>query len=92
MSDFRHLTAALADTQPPGRRDRLLSVTDPEHPDGAVAVRWHYDSPTPYRCGACGPQDRAECEHTFAAGLVLADRLLGLTAAGTEDTPTGDDQ
>ncbi len=33
----------------------------------------------PWRCADCGPMERAECVHTFAAALVLAEQFLGLT-------------
>ena len=57
--------------------DRRVIVTDPDL--GAVTVRWAMGRAKPWRCRACGPMARAECAHTFSAGLVLAEALLGLT-------------
>lgn len=58
------------------RTDRLVIVADP---DGEVEVRWRLGRADPWRCGAHGPQPRVACAHAFAAALLLADDLLGLT-------------
>jgi hypothetical protein len=57
-------------------RDECVVVTDLEHD---VRVRWAYRRPVPWRCSECGPMTAAECAHTFAAGVLLAEHLLGLT-------------
>ena len=56
---------------------RLVIVADPEH--GDVKVRWVLGREQPYRCALCGPLTAATCRHTFAAALLLAEKLLGLT-------------
>lgn len=67
--------------------ERFVEVTDA---DGTpVRVRWtlvRNGRGEPWRCDEHGPMARALCDHTFAAGLVLADELLGLTAAGEHAT------
>ena len=67
--------------------ERFLLIRDDEDPE-PVRVRWTMRSRTRWRCDVHGPMRRAECSHTFAAGLVLADELLGLTQA----QPTDPDQ
>jgi hypothetical protein len=57
--------------------DRRVVIQDPEA--GPVTVRWQLGREQPWRCSDCGPMTDAECQHTFAAGLVLAEQLLGLT-------------
>lgn len=60
------------------RPDRLVIVTDPA--TGSVPVRWRlFASSSVWRCSACGTQEKADCAHTFSAGLFLAEQLLGLT-------------
>lgn len=61
------------------RGERLVRVDDPEHARGVVLVRWKLGRREPWRCPVHGPQSAAECPHTFAAGLLLAENLLGLT-------------
>lgn len=56
--------------------DRHLIVSDPDV--GPVSVRWALGRPAPWRCRECGPMVEATCAHTFSAGLVLAEILLGL--------------
>lgn len=57
--------------------NRVAFVTDPDL--GDVRVRWQLGGESPWRCDACGRLDAADCAHTFAAGLLLAEQLLGLT-------------
>jgi hypothetical protein len=59
------------------RNDRLVIVTDPDA--GEVRVRWNLARDEVWRCETCGPMQGAECPHTFSAGLLLAEDLLGLT-------------
>jgi hypothetical protein len=67
------------------RPDRLLVVTDPEL--GDIPCRWRLTpSHLIWRCSACGPMERASCEHTFAAAMYLAEHLLGLTPIDTKET------
>lgn len=62
--------------------DRLLVVQDPQL--GGVPVRWRMAPALGgwiWRCSACQTRTRtAGCAHTFAAALVLAQDLLGLTS------------
>jgi hypothetical protein len=60
----------------PNRRDRLVIVTDPDI--GLVTVRWELGRTPLWRCRSCGPRDDADCIHTFAAAVRLAEDLLGL--------------
>lgn len=60
--------------------DRVVAVTD--ELGAEVLVRWRLvrsGDAWRWRCAACGPQVEAGCAHTFAAGLALAEELLGLT-------------
>jgi hypothetical protein len=50
-----------------------------EDADGEVRVRWRFGRAQGWRCDACGPMATTDCRHTFAAGLLLAEELLGLT-------------
>lgn len=61
------------------KRDRLVLVEDPDL--GIVPVRWQlgHTRNRRWRCHACGPQITAECRHTYAAAMRLAEHLLGLT-------------
>ena len=60
----------------PKAASRLVVVED----DGtSLRVRWQFGRKPTWRCDACGPMDGADCPHTFAAGLALAESLLGLT-------------
>lgn len=64
---------------------RYLTVTEG---DDETIVHWHYkrgphQPAYRFNCSACGQGDAANtCAHIFAAALVLAGELLGLTAAG----------
>lgn len=69
--------AIIGRTQPPKSLDRRVVVTDPV--DGRVNVRWQLGRTEPWRCSACGAMAEAACMHTFSAGVVLAEALLGLT-------------
>jgi hypothetical protein len=61
-------------------QSRLVLVEDPEH--GTVAVRWRMTR-NAWKCEVHGVMRRANCLHTFAAALLLADRLLGIKSAPT---------
>jgi hypothetical protein len=67
---------ARIDGAPMNTRSKLVIVDDPDR--GPVVVRWLAASEQ-WRCGTCGPMSRAECAHTFSAGLVLAESMFGLT-------------
>lgn len=56
--------------------DRVAVVTDEGR---EVVVRWRLGRAVLWRCGLCGPMETADCLHTFAAGVALAEQLLGLT-------------
>jgi hypothetical protein len=57
-------------------KSKLVIVEDPDA--GPVVVRWLAGSEH-WRCGRCGPMSRAGCEHTFSAGLALAESMFGLS-------------
>jgi hypothetical protein len=61
-------------------RSCLVLVEDPEH--GTVAVRWRLTR-NAWKCEIHGVMRRADCLHTFAAALLLADRLLGIKPSTT---------
>jgi hypothetical protein len=67
---------ARIDGAPMNTPSKLVIVEDPD--TGPVVVRWLAGSED-WRCGTCGPMSRAECAHTFSAGLVLAESMFGLT-------------
>lgn len=50
-----------------------------DDPAGPVRVRWRLGRAQPWRCDACGAMATTDCRHTFAAGLLLAEELLGLS-------------
>jgi hypothetical protein len=58
-------------------RSRLVRVTDPI--TGSVPVWLRSNRGQIWHCSACGPMVRADCAHAFAAALLLADEMLGLT-------------
>jgi hypothetical protein len=64
----------------------FVTVDDPA---GAVRVRWRLGRAQPWRCDSCGPQTTTACVHTFAAGLLLAEDLLGLTRLPELDPTKG---
>jgi hypothetical protein len=70
------LPAEIVDsTGPPS--EQMVRVTDPGR--GVVLVRWKLGRREPWRCVIHGRQAETECNHTFTAGLLLAEHLLGLT-------------
>lgn len=76
--------------QTPNRHElsRLVIVEDPHL--GRVGVRWRPPRPDAgwrYKCAACGRLELASCPHSFAAALVLATDLLGLSALAVHHTP-----
>lgn len=68
----------LEDMVSPGERARFVLVDDPDYEDGVV-VRWRFAQPDPWRCPVDGHMTTADCAHTFAAALLIAEQLLGLT-------------
>lgn len=71
------LPARHAATDKRQNRDELVVVTETDGRE--VLVRWTYKRPAPWRCTDCGRMTTADCAHTFAAGVVLAEQILGLT-------------
>jgi hypothetical protein len=74
--DQMNVLPARIDGAPMNSRSKLVIVEDPDR--GPVVVRWLAGSED-WRCGTCGSMPRADCEHTFSAGLVLAEARFGLT-------------
>ncbi|MCM0622844.1 hypothetical protein [Nocardioides bruguierae] len=74
----RTMPAAMADGRSRKITSRHVHVTDPDHPQ-PVSVRWTPERGPLWRCSACGPQDHAACLHTYSAGVLLAEQLIGLT-------------
>jgi hypothetical protein len=72
------LPASLVVDSSDPRYEYLVRVADPAEPS-PVLVRWKLGRREPWRCVVHGRQAEVECEHTFAAGLLLAEHLLGLT-------------
>lgn len=71
------LPARLVGAEPRKFTDRLVIVTDPDV--GPVNVRWSLGRAQAWRCRECGPMSHTDCLHTFAAAVLLAEHLLGLT-------------
>lgn len=61
-----------------------FNVFDPE---GMVKVRYYLGRTHPWRCRIHGDLPTADCEHTFPAALILAEKLLGLTVAAIAPNP-----
>lgn len=57
---------------------RRLVFVDPDGPD-PVRVRWWQDRAYRWDCRMCGRQRDVECVHVFAAALLLAEEMFGLT-------------
>lgn len=70
------MPATIPGDPPVNLTNRLVLVEDPVL--GVVPVRWRL-AHTRWKCNECGPMKHTDCEHTFSAGLLLAERLLGLT-------------
>ena len=67
---------ARIDGAPMNTRSKLVIVDDPHA--GPIVVR-RLTGSQQWRCGHCGPMPRADCNHTFSAGLLLAEEMFGLT-------------
>lgn len=59
--------------------EQRLIVVDDHGED--VRVQWRIGRRCRWKCDACGRMLQADCLHTFSAGLLLAECLLGLTRA-----------
>lgn len=66
----------LARFTPGGVPELFVGVTDGRR---EVRVRWRMARDEPWRCDACGPMATADCDHVFAAALLIAEEHLGLT-------------
>lgn len=70
-------------------RQHHVTVDDPDV--GGVSVRWFGDREARWRCGIDGDQSEPDCAHTFAAALLLAEHVFGLTRV-PELNPTPDNR
>lgn len=68
------------------RVDRCVIVRSPDGTE--TRVRWRLGRPEPWRCDEHGSMARAACSHTLAAGIRLADALLGVAPVHFANPPS----
>lgn len=78
MTDIMH--AAISGNPSLASRGRLIAVDDPIY--GVVLIRWRIAAHR-WKCAQDGLMTHADCPHAYAAALLLADVLLGLTPTTT---------
>lgn len=69
-----------------GPRETLAAV---EYDDGrSIPVRWQPHRDRPWRCTACGTQERPRCGHTRAVDLTLRAQDALVQTASTDPKET----